>query len=161
MIYFFFPVEVTVEWNIWLHNRIHSIILPHANILDLNNNKNAVKFFLTSSLVSPTIKRVKCEVGWGPEISAAGLKTSAQIQVTYISVALQCFLFWQPTLEKLCPYPMYGRRLFLPRNTLILSSHWKDSLNTECTLGNCWKIVAPLSFSIQEYPREICCNSSF
>lgn len=62
-------------------------MLPHANIFDLNNNKNSVKFFLTRSLVSPTIKRVKCEVGWGPEIGEAGLKASAQIQVTQICVA--------------------------------------------------------------------------
>lgn len=79
-------------------------MLPHANILDLKNNKNAVKFFLTSLLVSPTIKRVKCEVGWGPEISEAGLKTSAQIQVISISVPLR-FLFWQPTSGKAVPLP--------------------------------------------------------
>lgn len=75
-------------------------MLPHANIFDLNNNKNSVKFFLTRSLVSPTIKRVKCEVGWGPEIGEAGLKASAQIQVTQICVADYVSSFGNQHLEQ-------------------------------------------------------------
>ena len=49
-------------------------MLPHANIVNLNNNnKNSVKFFLTSSLVNPTSKSKM----WGGMGATAGLKASA------------------------------------------------------------------------------------